>query len=126
VPLIVSEIKPGVVYANPLTAIHAVDKVHNGAGDSSVLYIPVCPATEASAEYVAKQREAFLEGTPAPDFPGGKGESEHIGRGTREYVIDNLDPVGAQSLGLAKLVAPGDITPGAAETIEKANKALGF
>ncbi len=53
-----------------MPAIHAVDKTHNGTGDSSVLYIPVCPTTEESAKYVARQRAAFLEGTPAPDFPG--------------------------------------------------------
>lgn len=52
------------------TAIHAVDKVHAGTGDSSVMYIPCCPLTETNAEYLVRQREAFAEGRPAPDFPG--------------------------------------------------------
>lgn len=51
-------------------AIHAVDKIHAGTSDSSVLYIPCCPLTEANAEYLGRQREAFAEGRPAPDFPG--------------------------------------------------------
>lgn len=61
-------------------SIHAVDKLHSGTNDSSVLYIPECPLTEANAKYLSRQREAFLEGIPGPDFPGGKGESEHVGR----------------------------------------------
>jgi len=52
------------------TAIHAVDKVHAGTSDSSVMYIPCCPLTETNAEYLVRQREAFSEGRPAPDFPG--------------------------------------------------------
>ena len=44
-------------------AIHAVDKMHAGKDDSSVLYIPACPLTEANAEYLVRQREAFFEGT---------------------------------------------------------------
>ena len=43
-------------------AIHAVDKTHAGKDDSSVLYIPACPLTEANAEYLVRQREAFFEG----------------------------------------------------------------
>lgn len=42
--------------------IHAVDKTHTGKDDSSVMYIPACPLTEANAEYLVRQREAFFEG----------------------------------------------------------------
>ncbi len=108
------------------TAIHAVDKRHDGTGDSSVLYIPVCPTTEQSARYVARQRAAFLEGTPAPDFPGGKGESEHVGRPTEGYVVKYSDPAGVRSIGLEKLVALQDDTPGAKTAIQRANAILGF
>lgn len=31
-------------------------------------------------------RENFLAGVPPPDFPGGKGESDHIGRPTKELI----------------------------------------
>ena len=43
-------------------AIHAVDKIHAGTKDSSVMYIPACPLTEANAEYLKRQRESFFEG----------------------------------------------------------------
>lgn len=107
-------------------AIHAVDKKHGGNSDSSVLYIPVCPTTEASAQYVARQRAAFLQGTPAPDFPGGEGESHHVGRATAEYVKKYCDPVGVQAMGLERLSVPEDETPGAKAAVERANTILGF
>lgn len=44
-------------------AIHAVDKIHAGKDDSSVMYIPACPLTETNADYLVRQREAFFEGT---------------------------------------------------------------
>jgi hypothetical protein len=112
--------------ANPHIAIHAVDKTHNGNGDSSVLYIPVCPTTEESAKYVARQRAAFREGTPAPDFPGGTGESTHVGRLTEDYVKDLCSSMGAQSMGLEKLAVSPEDTPGARTAIAKANAVLGF
>lgn len=43
-------------------AIHAVDKIHAGKDDSSVMYIPACPLTETNADYLVRQREAFFEG----------------------------------------------------------------
>ena len=43
-------------------AIHAVDKIHTGTSDSSVMYISSCPLTEANAEYLKRQRETFFEG----------------------------------------------------------------
>lgn len=76
----VPKVAPGDYVAWHCDSIHAVDKIHAGESDSSVLYIPACPLTEANARYLARQREAFLEGTPGPDFPGGVGESEHVGR----------------------------------------------
>lgn len=110
-----------------MAVIHAVDKKHNGTSDSSVLYIPVCPTTERSAKYVATQRAAFLEGTPAPDFPGGIGEKEHIGRPTVEYMHNgSTTQTGLQTLGLKKLEAQDDEAAGATEAVRRANVALGF
>lgn len=86
----------------------------------------MCPTTEASAQYVARQRAAFLEGTPGPDFPGGKGESEHVSRITEQDVRGFADTVGLQSLGLDKLVAAESDTPGAKEAVRRANAVLGF
>ena len=82
----VPEVRPGDYVAWHCDSLHAVDKMHAGKGDSSVLYIPACPLTETNAEYLVRQREAFLNGTPGPDFPGGIGESEHTGRMTRKDV----------------------------------------
>ena len=109
-----------------MVAIHAVDKKHNGASDSSVLYIPVCPTTEESAKYVARQRAAFLDGTPAPDFPGGIGESTHLGRLKEGDIRRGSTSIGLQSLGLDKLVAADGDTEGGLGAIRRANVALGF
>ncbi|KAM0330671.1 hypothetical protein ACHAQA_003623 [Verticillium albo-atrum] len=80
----IPRIRPGDYVAWHSDTIHAVDKVHQGTGDSSVLYIPACPTTKPNLDYVKRQREAFEAGIPPPDFPGGQGESKHVGRPTVE------------------------------------------
>ncbi|KAH6623260.1 hypothetical protein F5144DRAFT_495269 [Chaetomium tenue] len=122
----VPEVRPGDYVVWHCDSIHAVDKKHNGTSDSSVLYIPVCPTTKASAQYMVRQRAAFLQGTPGPDFPGGEGESRHIGRGTEEYVKKYCDPAGVQSMGLDKLATAEDDTPGGKAVVAEANRILGF
>ncbi|KAM0266142.1 hypothetical protein ACHAPA_007142 [Fusarium lateritium] len=117
----VPEIRPGDFVAWHCDTIHAVDKVHEGTTDSSVLYIPVCPVTEQNAEYMVRQRSAFKRGTPGPDFPGGAGESEHVGRPAE----DVLDGPGKKAMGLEGLAVEGS-TGGAREAVEKANALLGF
>lgn len=86
----------------------------------------MCPTTAASAEYLARQREAFLQGTPGPDFPGGEGELRHTGRVTEDYVRKYCEPLGAQAMGVDKLAAAENDTPGGKAVIEQANKVLGF
>lgn len=109
-----------------MIAIHAVDKTHAGKSDSSVLYVPICPTTKANAEYVVRQRAAFRQGTPGPDFPGGEGESRHVGRATEEYVRKYCDSRGVQAMGLDKLVAVEGDTPGGKAAVKEANGILGF
>lgn len=109
-----------------LLAIHAVDKVHKGQSDSSVLYIPVCPVTELNAQYLVRQRQAFLDGTPGPDFPGGDGESKHIGRPTEDMVRRWVNPEGRRAMGLDKLVASPSALPGAREVVDRFNVTLGL
>lgn len=76
----IPKVYPGDYVAWHCDTIHAVDKKHSGTTDSSVLYIPSCPTTEKNLEYIARQCKAFEAGTPGPDFPGGIGESNHVGK----------------------------------------------
>ncbi|KAF8953191.1 hypothetical protein BDZ97DRAFT_1679874 [Flammula alnicola] len=66
--------------------VHAVESQHRGLGDSSVLYIPAVPLTIHNASYMRDQRINFLAGLPAPDFPGGEGESKFVGRGSVQEI----------------------------------------
>ncbi|KAM5345919.1 hypothetical protein ACJ41O_011780 [Fusarium nematophilum] len=100
----VPDIKPGDFVAWHCDTIHAVDKVHAGTSDASVLYIPVCPVTQQNAQYLVRQREAFRRGTPGPDFPGGAGESGHVGRPTEGMLRGWADGEGRRAMGLERLV----------------------
>ncbi|EPE02594.1 hypothetical protein F503_06570 [Ophiostoma piceae UAMH 11346] len=121
----VPAVKPGDFVVWHCDTIHAVDKVHNGTGDSSVLYIPVCPMTEENARYLVTQRDCVLSGVPSPDFPGGKGESEHVDRPDPVVTLTGYGEAALQSMGLGKLVT-SSTAPGAAAITAKANKILGF
>jgi hypothetical protein len=120
-------VQPGDYVAWHCDTIHAVDKVHAGKSDSSVLYIPACPLTESNAAFSKRQREAFLAGTPCPDFGGGIGESQHVGRPGVEDVR-RVDPVGGmRAFGLEAWDASEEgLTKGQREVMEKANRILGF
>ncbi|KAG6256929.1 hypothetical protein E4U23_000081 [Claviceps purpurea] len=122
----IPKISPGDFVAWHCDAIHSVDKVHNGTGDSSVLYIPVCPVTDTNAVYLARQRQAFRHGTPGPDFPGGEGESRHVGRPTEDMLRGWADGVGQQAVGLSKLRVRDGARPGERRAVERANAVLGF
>ncbi|TVY63189.1 Uncharacterized protein Focb16_v015200 [Fusarium oxysporum f. sp. cubense] len=113
----VPEIQPGDFVAWHCDTIHSVDKVHAGTSDSSVLYIPICPTTAQNAEYMVRQRDAFLRGTPGPDFPGGAGESGHVGRGTEKM----LDGAARRAMGLSALRTEGEN-----DVVAEANRILGF
>lgn len=86
----------------------------------------MCPTTELNAQYLARQREAFLAGTPGPDFPGGKGESEHVDRPTEEFLRTQSDLFGLQSAGFEELQETAGDSAGAKAVIQKANAILGF
>ena len=120
-------VNPGDYVSWHCDTIHAVDKVHAGKSDSSVIYIPACPLTVANADFVARQRECFLSGAPCPDFGGGKGESEHVGRPGVEDVR-RVNPVeGMQAFGLREWDSNApDLAPGQREVMDRANKILGF
>ncbi|KAL2759759.1 hypothetical protein ACRALDRAFT_1067513 [Sodiomyces alcalophilus JCM 7366] len=122
----VPRIAPGDYVAWHCDTIHAVDSVHQGTGDSSVMYIPACPATRPSLDYMVRQRSCFEQGIPAPDFPGSKGESEHVGRpGVQELkAISDVDAL--RATGYAAFDVGAAKSRGEAAVLEYGNKVLGF
>ncbi|KAF2156557.1 DUF1479-domain-containing protein [Myriangium duriaei CBS 260.36] len=123
----VPKVAPGDYVAWHCDTIHAVDKVHNGKGDSSVMYIPACPLTERNAKYLARQRDAFLQGIPAPDFPGGEGESRHVGRPGVADVAQVNDKAGMRAFGLERWNSEQEgLSEGEKKMLQIANETLGF
>jgi hypothetical protein len=94
--------------------------------DSSVLYIPACPLTERNAQYLARQRDTFLQGIPGPDFPGGLGESKHVGRPTVDHVTNNFSKDGLQALGLEAWSDDQHLLDGERRMLRRANEVLGL
>jgi hypothetical protein len=110
-----------------MLAIHSVDKKHAGQFDSSVLYIPVCPLTEDNARFLRRQRETFLNGAPSPDFGGGEGESNHVGRPTVHELPTMMDSDGLRAVGLMEWDSTASgLTKGQREVMDRANKELNF
>ncbi|KAL9712131.1 hypothetical protein Ac2012v2_005208 [Leucoagaricus gongylophorus] len=82
----IPKVQPGDQVYWHCDVVHAVESIHSGAGDSSVFYIPAVPLTLNNAYYLRDQHSNFVAGLPAPDFPGGEGESQCIGRGSAKDV----------------------------------------
>jgi hypothetical protein len=123
------EIRPGDYVAWHCDQIHAVDKQHEGTADSSVLYIPTCPLTIQNAEFLARQRQAFLEGLPCPDFGGGAGETDYIGRPGPEDVEEASQgkDAGMVAFGLQEWdSSAAGLSEAQRELFDRANKVLGF
>ncbi|KAL3965650.1 hypothetical protein ACCO45_002654 [Purpureocillium lilacinum] len=122
----IPKMHPGDFVAWHCDSIHAVDKQHIGKDDSSVLYIPVCPLTQSNAEYLARQRDTFRRGTPAPDFPGDEGESEHVDRPSEDMLKTCTNTMGRQAFGLDRLALAEGASPGEQKVVQRANKILGY
>jgi hypothetical protein len=90
------------------------------------MYIPACPLTKNNAQYLSRQRDAFLEGTPGPDFPGGKGESEHVGRPTLDTLKSVADTTGLKAMGFARFEDADASSAGEKAVFAKANEILGL
>lgn len=110
------------------------------------MYIPACPLTEANAKYLKRQRETFIEGkqtlvfllspahadlvllgTPAPDFPSGVGESEHLGRLAPDFIMQNIEIEAQRSMGLTRFDSERRGLPQVErQMLENANEILGF
>jgi len=121
------KVRPGDYVAWHCDTIHSVDKTHGGKKDSSVLYIPACPMTEDNAKYLVRQRENFVNGTPSPDFGGGIGESEHVGRIKAEDLHGLVGDDGCRAMGLKEWDSDATgLTPGERVILDRANKVLEF
>lgn len=78
--------------------VHAVEKEHNGTGDSSVMYIPAAPACKQNIEYVRKQAQRFRDGQVAPpDFPQQRPDGQYKLCATE---ADILSAEGRRAMGL--------------------------
>jgi len=75
---------------------HGVEGVNRGAGYSNVVYAGAAPACPKNATYLARQREAFLEGRSAPDFAPEDYEVDFEGRAT----VDDLTDLGRKQMGI--------------------------
>ncbi|KAF4971595.1 hypothetical protein FSARC_1627 [Fusarium sarcochroum] len=93
-------VEPGDTVFWSADTIHGTENNNTGDMDACVFYIPSVPLTPNNAHYVAQQRDAFLQGIPPPDFPGGSGESEFSDRGTTK---DILSDSGRLAMGLSPL-----------------------
>ncbi|VUC21251.1 unnamed protein product [Clonostachys rosea] len=122
----VPQIRPGDYVAWHCDTIHAVDKVHGGKSDSSVLYIPACPTTKINLDYVRKQREHFIQGIPPFDFPGGVGESQHVGRPDAAALKELSNEAALRAFGFAPLDVAVAKEQEEASLLEYGNKVLGF
>ncbi|KIJ08600.1 hypothetical protein PAXINDRAFT_172871 [Paxillus involutus ATCC 200175] len=98
--------------------VHAVEGEHKGKDDSSVLYIPAAPLSVKNAAYLRDQRINFVHGLPAPDFPGGEGESKFSGRATPQDITTRR---GRQAMGFEPFVASGSDN---AALVKEANRVL--
>ncbi|KAG8934027.1 hypothetical protein FRC02_010764 [Tulasnella sp. 418] len=118
----IKSVNPGDMVFWHCDGIHAVEKLHAGTGDSSVFYIPSVPLTKKNAEYLVRQRETFLHGYPAPDFPGGDGENGFKGVATAEHIRDDT---ARRAMGLMPFVT-GQGTVGEQKLLKEVNRILGF
>ena len=71
--------------------------------------------------------DLVLSGTPAPDFPSGVGESEHLGRLTPDFIMRNINIDAQRAMGLAKYDQDRrDLPKEDRQMLQRANKILGF
>ena len=107
--------------------VHAVDSIHMGRHDSSVLYIPSAPLCKRNLEYAWAQRESFFKGLVGPDFPGfpdSIGETKHIGRAGVEDVYEEGGEDALKEFTLDRFEEDDNFPRGALRAVHKANKIL--
>ena len=117
----IPRVNPGDMVFWHCDSIHAVDPVHRGQSDSSVFYIPAASLCQVNLDYLLQQRYCFQQGIPPPDFPGGEGESRHIGRATPDHIHTSE---GKCAMGFEPFKIRSNMTPGEKEIVSKANAKL--
>ncbi|CAE6451699.1 putative protein ybiU [Rhizoctonia solani AG-1 IB] len=118
-------VKPGDMVLWHCDGIHSVESKHAGKGDSSVFYIPAVPLTVHNAQYLASQRNTLVSGYPAPDFPGGNGESTFVGP-QRGGMGDVKGSLARRAMGLEKFAESDGMMEGERKVLRRANAVLGF
>ncbi|KAG1788641.1 DUF1479-domain-containing protein [Suillus plorans] len=114
----IPEIQPGDQVYWHCDIVHSVEKLHGGQRDSSVFYIPAVPLSVKNATYIRDQRANFVHGLPAPDFPGGSGESTFAGQATAQDITTSQ---GRRALGFEPFVSGGVEND---ELVDAANRVL--
>ncbi|GAA6048651.1 hypothetical protein JCM3770_002001 [Rhodotorula araucariae] len=122
----VPKVQPGSQVYWHCDVIHSVESHHGGTEDSSVLYIPAVPLTIPNAHYLVTQRSRFVAGLPAPDFPGGEGESRFVGRASVADTHAGSMEEGRRAIGAGEFVVRERETLGGREVVDEANRILGF
>jgi len=77
--------------------LHAVKDRHAGPGYSNVMYIGAAPYCPKNANYLERQKSAFLKGESAPDFAPENYEVAYQGRTT----LADLTELGKRQMGFA-------------------------
>lgn len=79
--------------------------------------MPVCPLTRENAQFLARQRKAFVLGFPGPEFAaiGGVGESGYLGRPGVQEIYDVGGEEGLRAMGLLAWDEEGESSTLAAE-----------
>ncbi|KAG7416794.1 hypothetical protein ACKAV7_003577 [Fusarium commune] len=115
-------VEPGDTVFWSADTIHGTEDNNTGDVDACVFYIPSVPLTPSNAHYVAQQRDAFLQGIPPPDFPGGAGESEFSDKATTK---DILSDSGKRAMGLSPF-STSETAKEKESLVSEVNKILGY
>ena len=108
----VPKVSPGDMVFWHCDVVHSVEQEHTGKEDSAgsfqfiyclqksralstndneprpaVMYIPAVPVTPQNLEYVKRQKDTFLKGVTAPDFPKTAGEGTFVGVGKEGDIV---------------------------------------
>ena len=115
-------VRPGDAVFWHCDTAHMVESEHQGTEDASVFYIPSAPLCDVNARYLKRQRENFIKGVPPPDFPGGIGESKHVGRG----LADDMSREGKLAMGFVRFEVDATASEGQRIAAMNANAILGL